>query len=62
MKKTEKAVRGQTIRTECAPDRSSYKMDKDACLMGKKMKGGPRDTTAVTKPGGYMNEGGKGRD
>lgn len=64
MKKTEKAARGQTIITETNPDRSSYnKQDANEALMGRKMGGGPRDTShSLTSAGDtvdYMNKGRK---
>lgn len=43
MRNTEKAHRGQTIRTETGPDRSSHKMDSNEALMGRKTGGGPMD-------------------
>jgi len=43
MRKNEKAARGQNLRTETAPDRSSLKQDDTEALMGKKCGGGPRD-------------------
>lgn len=63
MKKTEKAARGQTIRTETAPDRSSYKQNANEALMGKKMGGGPRNTGHSLSSAGdtvdYMDKGKK---
>ena len=41
----EEAVRGQTIRTESSPDKSSYPNDKREALMGRKMGGGPTDVS-----------------
>ena len=46
MRKTEKAARGQTIITETAGDRSSYKQDDNEALMGRKMAGGPLDLSS----------------
>lgn len=66
VKMTEKAARGQTIRTEGMPDREK---DVPGCpdaesLMGRKMKGGPRDTSHSLSSAGdvvdYMNDGMKG--
>jgi hypothetical protein len=47
MRKTEKAARGQTIRTEAAPTREkAFRNVSDGeALLGKKMGGGPRDTS-----------------
>lgn len=49
MKKTEKARAGQTIITETAPDRSSFKQDNSKALLGNKMGGGPRDVSHSLK-------------
>lgn len=43
MRKEESAVRGQKIRTETGPDRSSHKTDMNEAIMGRKMGGGPTD-------------------
>jgi len=45
MKKTENAHFGQKICTETGPDRSSYKVNADEALMGKKMKGSATDVS-----------------
>jgi hypothetical protein len=63
MRKNEKAARGQNIRTETSPDKSSYKMDNTKALMGKKCGGGPRDTSHSLSGAGstvdYMDKGKK---
>lgn len=46
MIKKEKVARGQNLRTETAPDRSSYDDDNNEALMGRKMGGGPLDLSA----------------
>ena len=45
MRKDEKAHMGQTIRTDGAPDKSSYKKNQDEAFVGKKMAGGPTDVS-----------------
>jgi hypothetical protein len=61
MRKNEKAARGQNLRTETSPDRSSYKQNNNEALMGKKCKGGPRDVGHSLSGAGsavdYMNKG-----
>ncbi len=41
----ENAVRGQKLRTECAPDRSSFMGKSHDQIAGRKMGGGPRDVS-----------------
>lgn len=41
MAMTEKAARGQTIRTETSPNRSSHKVNEKEALMGRGNTGGP---------------------
>lgn len=45
MRKREKAHMGQTICSETSPDRSSHPVNMDEALMGRKMGGGPLDTS-----------------
>lgn len=45
MRKEEKAHFGQTIRSETGPDRSSHKVNEMESFTGRKMGGGPRDTS-----------------
>lgn len=46
-----KMSRGGTIRTETAPDRSSYKPDGNEAFAGKKMAGGPTDLSRSISDG-----------
>ena len=63
MRDHESAARGQKIRTESAPDRSSKgeKGDKEA-LHGRTMKGGPENLEHSMKPNMYGKMGAKGGD
>lgn len=45
MMKTEKAARGQTMRTETGPDRSSHPCNDREAIMGRKMPGGATDVS-----------------
>ena len=42
---SDKAARGQTIRTECAPDRSSHPVNEREAIRGRKMAGGATDVS-----------------
>lgn len=50
---TEKAARGQTIRTETGPVReSSHKINESEALLGRKNTGGPTSTSHSLTSGG----------
>lgn len=52
MRKDEAAVRGQKIRTESGPDRSSHSLNMNESIMGRKMGGGPNDMSHSLGEGG----------
>lgn len=61
MRKEESVGRGQTIRTETGPDRSSHKLDPNEALNGRKMAGGPTDLSRTMKVGMYDDAAPKSR-
>lgn len=56
MRKDESAARGQKIRTESGPDRSSERRGVDESVMGRKMGGGPTDLSATLGGAGAYND------
>jgi hypothetical protein len=53
MRKEESAHKGQKIRTESNPDKSSHKVNMNEALSGREMKGGPTDLSHSLKAGAY---------
>lgn len=45
MRIDEKAIRGQKLRTETSPDKSSHMVDQKEALVGRKCGGGPTDVS-----------------
>jgi hypothetical protein len=62
---SEGAARGQTIRTETGPNRSSHKVNESEALAGRKMAGGPTDVghslTGAGEVNTYNNKGKGGK-
>jgi hypothetical protein len=56
MKKDESAARGQKIRTESAPDRSSEKRGIGESVFGRSMKGNGHDLSATLQGTGAYND------